>query len=75
MDVPAARVGARIYIPIETPGALFSLGDVHACQGDGEVVGAPEIASRVTVRFGVLPHRHSEWSNPCIHPKHYPGNA
>ena len=35
------------------PGALFSLGDVHALQGDGEVVGAPEIAARVTARFSI----------------------
>jgi len=59
IDCPFARVGARIYIPVEVEGALFSLGDVHARQGDGEVVGAPEIGAKVTVRFGLLPHAHS----------------
>ena len=54
-DVPAVTVGCTVYLPIDVPGALFSLGDVHACQGDGEVVGAPEIGARVTVRFDVLP--------------------
>jgi amidase len=61
IDCPHVRVGAKLYLPIEVPGALFSLGDVHACQGDGEVVGAPEIGARVTVRLGLLPHQHSDW--------------
>ena len=60
-DCPAVRVGARLHIPIAVPGALFSLGDVHACQGDGEVAGAPEIGATVTVRLDVSPERHSEW--------------
>ena len=60
IDCPYARVGARIYLPVEVEGALFSLGDVHARQGDGEVVGAPEIGAKVTVRFGLLPNRVAE---------------
>ena len=60
-DVPAVRVGCKLYIPIEVPGALFSLGDVHARQGDGEVVGAPEMSARVTARFEIKRDRHSEW--------------
>lgn len=53
-DVPAVRTGSRVYLPIQVPGALFSLGDVHARQGDGEVVGAPEIGAQATVRLTVL---------------------
>jgi amidase len=60
-DVPAVKTGCRLHIPIEVPGALFSLGDVHACQGDGEVVGAPEVEARVVVRFGLAQGRQSEW--------------
>lgn len=60
-DNPAVCVGARLYIPVEVEGALFSLGDVHGCQGDGEVVGAPEIGAKVTVRFQLLQQAHSEW--------------
>jgi amidase len=60
-DVPAVCVGAKLYIPVEVPGALFSLGDVHACQGDGEVVGAPEIGAKVTVRLELVKRHHSEW--------------
>lgn len=61
VDIPAVCVGARLHIPIEAPGALFSLGDVHACQGDGEVVGAPEIGAKVTVRFDVRAGKPSDW--------------
>ena len=60
-DVPAVRAGCRLYIPIEVPGGLFSLGDVHARQGDGEIAGAPEIGARVTAQLDVRPGRHSEW--------------
>ena len=58
-DCPAVRTGVKLYLPVAVKGALFSLGDVHACQGDGEVVGAPEIGARVTVRIELLPHPHS----------------
>ncbi|HWH82584.1 MAG TPA: acetamidase/formamidase family protein [Burkholderiaceae bacterium] len=29
--------GSRVFFPVQTPGALFSAGDGHAVQGDGEV--------------------------------------
>lgn len=31
--------GATLWLPVAVPGALFSLGDGHAVQGDGEVAG------------------------------------
>ena len=31
--------GSTLYLPIEVEGALFSCGDGHAAQGDGEVAG------------------------------------
>jgi len=61
VDVPQIAIGARIYLPVFVEGALFSLGDVHARQGDGEVVGAPEIGAQVTVKFDLLPDRWSDW--------------
>ena len=62
LDAPEVCTGVKLHIPVAVPGALFSLGDVHACQGDGEVVGAPEIGARVTVRFEVLKRGHEGWS-------------
>jgi len=29
--------GAKVYIPVQAPGALFAVGDGHAAEGDGEV--------------------------------------
>ena len=56
LDVPQARAGATVFLPVDVPGALLSLGDVHFAQGDGEVCGtAIEMHGRVTLRVDVLP--------------------
>ncbi len=56
LDVPQARAGATVFLPVDVPGALLSLGDVHFAQGDGEVCGtAIEVHGRVTMRVDVLP--------------------
>jgi amidase len=60
-DSPVVKIGKTLYIPVEVPGALFGLGDVHAMQGDGEVVGAPEISAKVKVQMDIRPGKHSEW--------------
>lgn len=39
MDVRDLFEGVELYLPIEVDGALFSVGDTHAAQGDGEVCG------------------------------------
>ncbi|HEX4212131.1 MAG TPA: acetamidase/formamidase family protein [Candidatus Dormibacteraeota bacterium] len=36
MDCKELVAGSRLFLPIEVPDALFSLGDGHAAQGDGE---------------------------------------
>ena len=52
MDIKHLRVGVRLLLPVGVEGALFSLGDTHAAQGDGEVCGtAIETAMDVTVRL------------------------
>ena len=40
MDCPELVVGSTIYFPVAQPGALLSLGDTHARQGDGELSGS-----------------------------------
>jgi formamidase len=56
LDVPQARAGATVFLPVDVPGALLSLGDIHFAQGDGEVCGtAIETHGRVTLRVDVLP--------------------
>ena len=37
IDCKELGVGSTLYLPISVPGALFSVGDGHAAQGDGEV--------------------------------------
>jgi acetamidase/formamidase len=37
MDTRQLVQGTTLYLPVEVPGALFSCGDAHAAQGDGEV--------------------------------------
>ena len=39
LDVRDLCAGTILYLPIEVRGALFSVGDGHAAQGDGEVCG------------------------------------
>jgi amidase len=47
--------GARVYLPVNVPGALLWIGDVHATQGDGELSGtAMEIGADVTVRVDLV---------------------
>ncbi len=54
MDTKHLTQGARLYLPVEVPGALYSMGDGHAAQGDGEVCGtAIETPMRATVRLTV----------------------
>ena len=54
MDVRQLVAGAKLWLPVDVPGALFSIGDLHFAQGDGEVCGtAIEVAGSVTVRFAV----------------------
>jgi formamidase len=54
LDVRQLVAGSRLWLPVSVPGALFSVGDLHFAQGDGEVCGtAIEVAGAVTVRFAV----------------------
>jgi formamidase len=54
LDVRDLVAGSRIWLPVHVPGALFSIGDIHFAQGDGEVCGTGiEIAGAVTVRFAL----------------------
>ena len=55
MDCKRIVKGASLYLPVNVPGALLALGDLHAVMGDGEiVVCGVEIAGEVDVRVSVL---------------------
>ncbi len=54
-DVKQLTRGSKLYLPVAVEGALFSTGDGHFAQGDGEVcVTAVEMGATATVRFRVL---------------------
>ena len=55
MDARDIAEGAELYLPIEVEGALFSVGDTHAAQGDGEVCGtAIESPIDVTLKIELI---------------------
>ena len=54
MDTKHLRVGTTLYLPVGVEGALFSVGDTHSAQGDGEVCGtAIETAMDVSLRLSI----------------------
>ncbi|MDA8344773.1 MAG: acetamidase/formamidase family protein [Thermaerobacter sp.] len=54
MDNHLITAGSRVYFPVQVPGALFALGDLHASMGDGEICGTGvETAGTVRLRLDV----------------------
>ena len=59
MDTRHLTAGARLFLPVFARGALLSMGDGHAAQGDGEVCGtAIEAPMRALVRLTVRKDLH-----------------
>jgi len=62
MDYRGFVRGTTVYFPVFEPGALFFLGDGHAVQGDGEIVGSGiEISLDVQVTLRVLKDKTIGW--------------
>lgn len=62
MDVTDICPGNKVYLPIKCEGAMFYIGDCHARQGDGELIGtALEINGRATLRFTVIKGKKISW--------------
>jgi acetamidase/formamidase len=65
MDVRELCTGATLYLPVFNRGALFSAGDPHAAQGDGEVcINGMECPADATLRFKV--HKQRALRGPLI---------
>jgi len=65
MDVRELAAGATLYLPVQGPGALFSCGDAHAAQGDGEVcINGIECPADVTLRFRL--HKSKPLAGPLV---------
>ncbi|MDP1714512.1 MAG: acetamidase/formamidase family protein [Anaerolineales bacterium] len=55
LDFVEIRAGSRLYLPVQVPGGLLLLGNVHAVMGEGEVTGLGlEIESSVRMRLDVI---------------------
>ncbi len=62
MDYRLFGPATTVWFPVAVPGALFFLGDCHAVQGDGEIVGTGvETTFEVTVRLTVEKSRQISW--------------
>ncbi|HEV2275592.1 MAG TPA: acetamidase/formamidase family protein [Acidobacteriaceae bacterium] len=77
LDVRELCAGAKLYLPVFNPGALFSLGDGHAAQGDGEVcINGIECPLDVSIRLSL--HKAQPLAGPLVEsaePKGPPADA
>ncbi|HUY54002.1 MAG TPA: acetamidase/formamidase family protein [Candidatus Nanopelagicaceae bacterium] len=62
MDTPEMRAGVTCYLGVNVPGALLSLGDGHARQGEGETCGvAVETAMNTVIAVELIKGRACPW--------------
>jgi acetamidase/formamidase len=70
IDTRHLTAGTKLYLPVYVEGALFSAGDCHGAQGDGEVcVTGIECPMTFSLRFGVIKGgRMRPWSYQFVTP-------
>jgi acetamidase/formamidase len=74
MDVRDLTVGSTLYLPVFNLGALFSAGDAHAAQGDGEVcINGIECPADVSLRFKL--HKQRSLAGPLVDTAKPAGNC
>lgn len=64
LDCKELTVGSRLFLPIFVAGAMFSAGDAHAVQGDGEICSAIECGMTARLRFRV--HKERSIAEPRV---------
>ena len=57
--------GSTVYLPVSVPGALLSVGDPHATQGDGEL-GGTAIECSMTGTFQLILHKKADLGRPRL---------
>lgn len=63
MDYKEIKEGTTLLLPVNVPGALLALGDLHAAMGDGEIgVSGVEVAGEVTVTVQII--KGKQWPLP-----------
>ena len=63
--------GSTLYLPVSVPGALFSVGDPHATQGDGELAGTA-IECSMTGTFQLVLHKKADLAGRAFADLTYP---
>lgn len=61
MDCKLLNVGTDLYLPVAVEGALLGMGDVHALQGDGEILASLEVPGAITVTVDLIKGRQEKW--------------
>jgi acetamidase/formamidase len=65
LDIRELCAGSKLYLPVYNRGAIFSCGDGHAAQGDGEVcINGIECPLDVTLRFHL--HKQQPLAGPLV---------
>ena len=55
LDIRDLGIGSTVYLPVSVPGAMLSIGDCHALQGDGETaICGLEVSAAVIVRVSIV---------------------
>jgi acetamidase/formamidase len=68
MDNRLLVPGAKLYLPVMTEGALFSVADPHAAQGDGETGGTGlETTATATFRFNLVKQMKIAYPRAIVH--------
>jgi len=63
--------GAKVFLPVVVPGALLSVGDPHASQGDSELCGTA-IECSLTGVFQLIVHKKGEYDHQPFADLNYP---
>jgi acetamidase/formamidase/AraC-like DNA-binding protein len=66
-----AAKGTTLYLPVAVPGALFSVGDPHFTQGDGEINGTA-LEFSLTGQFRLVLHKKEQSAKPFLEGLTYP---
>lgn len=60
MDTPDICIGAKLFLPVNVPGGLLVLGDVHAIEGSGELF-AVDISAEITLTINLIKQKKINW--------------
>lgn len=60
MDTPDICIGAKLFLPVNVPGGLLFLGDVHAIEGSGELF-AVDVSAEITLTINLIKQKRVNW--------------